>query len=195
MTCQNNILNRYWYTVLLIVYFFIFGTIISRFYVYFINDIFVGYVFNILSWVLIVLLSIWFLFIYRRGKILKIVLLIFYIKWFWYTYFLGKFELRKDVVIVFLLLLAIGVVDNFRRAAVSVLLRWRYVILLLTILSFLPFLTLHVSHGEIFTERYLISGLWDIPGQVGYLFVVLMFIMPPNRIYLITIIYSLLIQV
>jgi len=101
---------------------------------------------------------------------------------------LGKFELRKDVVIVFLLLLAIGVVDNFRRAAVSVLLRWRYVILLLTILSFLPFLTLHVSHGEIFTERYLISGLWDIPGQVGYLFVVLMFIMPPNRIYLITII-------
>lgn len=193
MTQRNNTLPPYWHFAILAIYFLILGSMINPFLIYFIGFGIPEDFMNILSWMLLVILTFWFLFIFKGLNIFKFIVTIFYIKWFWYIFILGKSELRKDFLIFLLLIIAIIEADGFRETLVNWLLRYKYLFLAMATLSFLPFINQSITYGSRYSEIYNVYGLWSNAKQIAYIFIILMIMIPAKRIYLISCIYILLI--
>lgn len=148
---------------------------------------------NVLSWILLTILTYWILLKYRGFYLFRLYLCAIIVKWFWYITILGKTELRKDIIIIPLLLCAIGEIKDFRKLLVSIINRYKYVMLIFVVITFLPFIGTNMTYGTKLTGLYRISGIWENSKQIAYLFIILMIIIPRNRIYLISFLYILII--
>lgn len=148
---------------------------------------------NVLSWILLTILTYWILLKYRGFYLFKLYLCAIIVKWFLYITILGKTELRKDFILIPLLLCAVGEIKDFRKPLVHIINRYKYVLLIMSVLTFLPFLGTNVTVGAKLTGLYRISGIWENSKQIAYLFIILMIIIPQNRIYLISFLYALII--
>jgi hypothetical protein len=153
-------------------------------------------VINCLSWVLFAILVHW-LFSECKGAIIyRIFLFALAVKWTVYILLLGEFELRKDIIMVPLLLIAIFEKDDFRRMLSKLLVKYRYVILLFALLTFVPFINQYMYLNPNSSDEggmYRTLGIWGNSKEIAGYFIVLMVLMPKEQFFLIVSLFVLVI--
>ena len=139
-----------------------------------------------LSWIILTLLIYWISRYFKRFLLLKILILVTAIKFIYYALTLHQYSFQKGILIVLLLSSMLFYNEEFRKITCRIINRYKYVLLVLFLLTFMPFI------GSYSPRVYRISALWDLPHSAAYYFLAFMFLIGKNNSF-ISSIFSLLI--
>ena len=139
-----------------------------------------------LSWIILTLLIYWISRYVRRFLLLKILILVTVIKFVYYALTLHQYSFQKGILIVLLLSSMLFYNEEFRKITCRIINRYKYVLLVLFLLTFVPFI------GSYSPRVYRVSALWGLPHCAAYYFLAFMFLIGKNNLF-INSIFSLLI--
>ncbi len=155
-----------------------------------------NFAFNGLSWVVFAVVAGWYLVDYSGELPLRIFTLLTLAKWAVYILAYRDLSLRKDMFVTALLFLVMFQYKPLRVYFSGLLVTYKYLILFLVCLSFLPFLDQYrmIGAGSKTGDGMVrVSGLWENSKMVGMYFIALMTLLPRKRIFLISFLYLLVI--
>ena len=132
---------------------------------YYIDIHYISYVIKILGWILTFMIMYWFFGKIKGYFVLKLFIIAYVSKIVYYVFAFNHYNFNKDSIIIPLLLIVLFEKRNLRIILQRFIERYKYILLILVLLTILPFMDIHIvtSSGM---DRVL--GIWENSKPAAY---------------------------